>query len=764
MPETQSPLRPVRFGAFEADLRTGELRKDGVKLKFSGQPFQVLAILLERPGEVVTREELQKRLWPDTFVDVERNLNTAVNKIREILGDSAESPVYVETLPRRGYRFIGAVEPRTSPEPAAEVITQVPSQKQIRGSLFPRWMVLCGVALLTVGAGFLAYRLTGNRRAAEVQRTLTRLTFDEGLQTEPTWSPDGRYIAYSSDRGGKFDIWVQQVSGGNPVQVTRGPGQNWQPDWSSDGKYIAYRSEEGDGGIFVIPALGGTGLERKIASFGYHPQWSPDSSQVLFGTHFTQLDFTHRFFVASLDGGPPREVLADFLSQNNLPASTAAWYPDGKRITVWVANSSPTPDFWTIPIAGGPGRKLEIESSVRKQLEQASGEIGAGQQRGDYAFSWSPSADAIYFERGYGGARNIWKLSVDPGRMRSTGAHRLTTGPGPDATAAVSKDGKRLAFSAKSQRIQTWLFPFDAKAGRITGEGVAITPPGRTSVEPSLSRDGTKVAYHVPYGETGGAGQADVHNELWVKSLVDGSEAPVIADHGYSRWFGRWSPDGTQLAYGRRDLRTNERRLMVWSSQTHDEQPLAAPNTFTAPLDWSLDGKWLLTAEGTNEIFLAPVASAPHMETAIRKIISDNPNNILFQSFLSPDGRWIVCEAIENSPKLQSTVYVVPVSGGSWTRITDGQHWDDKPRWSPDGTTIYFVSGADGFFNVWGIRFNPETGKPVGAPFQVSKFDRPRLMIPRWIPSVGFSLTQDKFVLTMAEESGNIWVLDNVDR
>jgi DNA-binding winged helix-turn-helix (wHTH) protein len=110
MAETQSPPRLVRFGAFEADVRTGEFRKDGVKLKFSGQPFQVLAILLERPGDVMTREELQKRLWPDTFVDVERNLNTAINKIREVLGDSAESPHFIETLPRRGYRFIGKLE------------------------------------------------------------------------------------------------------------------------------------------------------------------------------------------------------------------------------------------------------------------------------------------------------------------------------------------------------------------------------------------------------------------------------------------------------------------------------------------------------------------------------------------------------------------------------------------------------------------------------------------------------------------------------
>ena len=157
MAETQSRPRLVRFGAFEADVQTGELRKDGVKLKFSGQPFQVLAILLERPGEVVTREELQKRLWPDTFVDVERNLNTAVNKIREVLGDSAETPRFVETLPRRGYRFIAPVERESSVEPAAE-ISPVPPHKSVRRFLVPQWMVMFGVVILAAGAGFFGYR------------------------------------------------------------------------------------------------------------------------------------------------------------------------------------------------------------------------------------------------------------------------------------------------------------------------------------------------------------------------------------------------------------------------------------------------------------------------------------------------------------------------------------------------------------------------------------------------------------------------------
>jgi DNA-binding winged helix-turn-helix (wHTH) protein len=117
-------FRPSRFGFYEVDLRSGELRKNGLRLKLSGQPFQVLAMLLERPGEMVGREEIQKRLCPaDTFVDFDHSLNTAINKIREVLGDSAENPRFVETLPRRGYRFIAPVDVRAviadpSPGPA----------------------------------------------------------------------------------------------------------------------------------------------------------------------------------------------------------------------------------------------------------------------------------------------------------------------------------------------------------------------------------------------------------------------------------------------------------------------------------------------------------------------------------------------------------------------------------------------------------------------------------------------------------------------
>jgi DNA-binding winged helix-turn-helix (wHTH) protein/Flp pilus assembly protein TadD len=139
---------PIHFGAFEADLEAGELRKHGLKIKLQDQPFQILAMLLERPGQVVTREELQKRLWPDdTFVDFDRGLNRAVNRLREALGDSADVPRFVETLPKRGYRFVAPVE---GPAPQPEVREPQPETPQTSAPPQTRlWAVVIVIVLLT---------------------------------------------------------------------------------------------------------------------------------------------------------------------------------------------------------------------------------------------------------------------------------------------------------------------------------------------------------------------------------------------------------------------------------------------------------------------------------------------------------------------------------------------------------------------------------------------------------------------------------------
>jgi DNA-binding winged helix-turn-helix (wHTH) protein len=128
MPQASSARRVVRFGVFEADLAAGELRKNGVRVRLQEQPFQVLALLLERPGDVVTREDVRQKLWPaDTFVDFDHSLNTAINKLREALGDSATSPRYVETLARRGYRFLAPVE-KVEPPATKQSVSDLPAQ------------------------------------------------------------------------------------------------------------------------------------------------------------------------------------------------------------------------------------------------------------------------------------------------------------------------------------------------------------------------------------------------------------------------------------------------------------------------------------------------------------------------------------------------------------------------------------------------------------------------------------------------------------
>lgn len=118
--------RIYRFGVFEVDTESGELRKSGVRLRLQEQAFQVLIVLLERPGEVVTREDLRQKLWPsDTFVDFDHSLNTVVNKVREVLGDSASNPRFIQTITRRGYRFLGSVEPRSDQQSAVSSVEPV---------------------------------------------------------------------------------------------------------------------------------------------------------------------------------------------------------------------------------------------------------------------------------------------------------------------------------------------------------------------------------------------------------------------------------------------------------------------------------------------------------------------------------------------------------------------------------------------------------------------------------------------------------------
>jgi hypothetical protein len=206
---------------------------------------------------------------------------------------------------------------------------------------------------------------------------------------------------------------------------------------------------------------------------------------------------------------------------------------------------------------------------------------------------------------------------------------------------------------------------------------------------------------------------------------------------------------------------------MLWSSQSRNEEPLTeSSQSYPFVYDWFPDGKWLLmtteNASGRDEIWLLPVAARPHAERAARRIVSDPAYN-LYEEHFSADGRWIAFIAQRSQPNgTESTIYVMSAAGGSWIRITEGKHWDDKPRWSPDGKIIYFLSERAGFLNVWGSHFDSARGRPVSEPFPVIAFGNPRLMVAKRIAPAAISLTQDRLVVTVTQASGNIWVLDNV--
>ena len=610
---------------------------------------------------------------------------------------------------------------------------------------------LCATALVAFVTFFFYKR---NEPSWPVERGLTRVTFDEGLQFGATWSPDGRFIAYSSDRGGKLGIWIQELGIGSPFEIAKGPGDKWEPAWSPDGKHIAYRSENGEGGLFVVPAFGGEGLERKISSFGYRPLWCPDGLQILFQTAPPQsYRLRNGFYVVGLAGAPPHPVLTNLTEQQDWLLS-AAWHPDGKRISILQLRGALAYNIWTQPIAGGPAVKSDVSAETLREINEVS--LGAGIAAfGDADFfAWAPSGKTIYLEQSFRGAKNIWRMEVNPQTLRPLSLKRLTTA-GYDTEPAISGDGGKLAFTSKALQARGWAFPFEANDGRLKGPGKPVTPSGRFMGVFALSRDGKSLAY---------TGTRQGEPEFWWMSLDDGQESLIEGDGFHVPDAPIWSPDGTRLAFFRSRLEpdgqtTSEGQLTVWSALTREEKPT---KLHIQPFDWSLDGRSILGSQLNHDSHHYEIWAVDIDEVAqpARKIASA-PDYDLWQGHFSPDGRWILFEANRGG---ESTIFLMSAAGGPWVPVTDGKQWDDKPRWSPDGKTVYFVSGRNGFNNVYGIRFNPAKGKAFGSPFRVTDFRSPAAMIAPNILPLELGISRDRLVVNIAQSSGNIWVLDHADR
>lgn len=566
-PAIAHSARPTRiaFDNFEVNTRSGELRKNGSRIRLQALPFQLLLLLLRNAGEVVTRDEICSELWPaDTFVDFEHSLAAAVNKLREALGDSAEDPKYIETLLKRGYRFIGKIKPE------APVVISVPESKEA-GTLaavpvpsakahWGRWAA--SIALAATVAATAAFFLTKPTRNIENADPITAVPFTSypGQETAPSVSPDGSRIAFSWDNATAssgapaFDLYVKAIGSETLLRLTNHPSEWISSTWSPDGTQIAFHRLAGtDNGIYVIPALGGP--ERKLHTT-HTPydvaaplSWSPDGKWIAYADVENDRP-GDRMFLLNVNTLESHEFSHDPSCNHE---ADLTFSHSGRQLALLCVHRMTSFEYFVTDIDGKSKRSL---ITVR--------EFPSG-------LAWSSDDKYLVISKALEASAELDELRVSDGTIRKI----------PLATAgfwpAVSRDGRELAFSVSVGHVNIW------RRDLLHPEAAPLQMYTSTLDQNAAqySPDGKHVAF-----DSARSGMWSI----WIAD-TDGSN-PVQISHEGAAGYPRWSPDSQRVAFQMKD---SNKSWGVYIADISDRVPHKLPGNVreTSDPEWSHDGNWI---------------------------------------------------------------------------------------------------------------------------------------------------------------------------
>src|SRR5215831_3344007 len=677
MDEAKLQPHSVRFGPYEADLVTQELRKFGTKLRVPNQSFRVLMVLLERPGQLVTREELRKRLWPsDTFVEYDQGLNAAVNRLRDALGDSSDEPRFIETLPKRGYRFIALIEGEPDatvarnataesvaepPVPAPTTLRMAPPSPavldgQVRRSRL-RTIGIVGMSLL--GASLAAVALfewvNGPRETSLRSVRVVPFTSFPGQEVAPSFSPDGSEMAcaWKSDTDSGFDLYVKAIGSEKALRLTHHPARWISPAWSPDGTQIAFsRWTDKGSGVYLIPALGGP--ERKLAdaTFWYEPlmqvSWSPDAKSLAF---WSTGEGGSQVFLLSLETLKTQKMALD---ANCWDVGAPAISPDGKFLAVVCTTSIAVYKIFAVPLLGGPHRLVASMMGYPRGL------------------TWSEDAIHIIFSNDSGEGGELWLANLN-GNLT-----RLPFGEQGFGPSAAAKSG-RLAYARGSKTINIWRV--DLTAGKAANSAKKLISSTRMQRVPQYSPDGTKIVFE--------SNRSGTH-EIWLADADGSNPFQLTSFNGALTGAPSWCSDGQRVAFDSRA--SGSSAIYVENIGERVPQRVETDVSNLAIPTWSGDCHWLFASDGHDALYRLPARGGTAVRVTDRSSWYSVVNgDRLFFNVKEPAGvrLWSrpVGDGIEAPlPKMPRLGY-----SESWTVTSRGVYYTDS---SANPPTINFYDFA----------------------------------------------------------------------